>query len=315
MKCSKCQAEAIYFAKYNGLYLCRQHFNEMIEKRVKGEIRKQIDLKKPTVRISVAISGGKDSSVTLYLLHKILSGRRNVKLTAFTVDEGINGYRPAGLESASKLAKMLGVEHHVIAFQESFGMTLDSIVSADQSKIPCSYCGPLRRKLINEMAEKQNADYVALGLNLDDYSQSILMNVAKGDYERFMRMSPQTEIKDGLVRRIAPLRSILEKEVVLYAVANGIPFDSSWCPYYSRAQRNIFRDVINRLSEYNPSTKFSMLKFFDKARSQKGGNDVKELHRCKVCGAPTENDICSACLAIENLSHEAPIIKNKARIH
>ncbi len=310
MKCSKCQAEAIYFAKYNGLYLCREHFNEMIEKRVKSEIRNQVDLRKPMVKISVAISGGKDSSVTLYLLHKILSKRRNVKLTAFTVDEGINGYRPAGLESAIKLTKMLGIEHSIIRFQESFGMTLDSIVSADASKIPCSYCGPLRRKLINEMAERQDADYVALGLNLDDYSQSILMNVAKGDYDRLLRMSPQREVKDGLVRRIAPLRSVLEKEVVLYAVINGIPFDSSWCPYYSRAQRNIFRDVVNTLSEYNPSTKFSILKFFERARSGVRKND-KALGRCRICGAPTENDVCSACAAIENLRIERKAAKNE----
>ncbi|KAA8922940.1 TIGR00269 family protein [Thermoplasma sp.] len=303
MRCSKCNAEAIYFASYNGLYLCREHFNEMVEKRVKSEIRKQIDLKKPMVRISVAISGGKDSSVTLYLLHKILSNRRNVKLAAFTVDEGINGYRPAGLDSAIRLANMLGVEHSIIRFRDSFGMTLDSIVSSDPNRIPCSYCGPLRRKLINEMAEQQNADYVALGLNLDDYSQSILMNVAKGDFDRFMRMSPQKDIKDGLVRRIAPLRSVPEKEVVIYAVANGIPFDSSWCPYYSRAQRNIFREVINRLSEYNPSTKFSILKFFERARSHEA-EKTKILGRCKICGAPTENDICSACAAIESLRKE-----------
>ena len=44
--------------------------------------------------------GGKDSSATLYLLHKILSERRNLELTAFTVDEGIEGYRSTGLEKA-----------------------------------------------------------------------------------------------------------------------------------------------------------------------------------------------------------------------
>lgn len=66
MKCSKCSAEAIYYAKYNGLYLCRDHFNEMIEGRVKKEIRKQVEFHGDDVTISVALSGGKDSSVTLF---------------------------------------------------------------------------------------------------------------------------------------------------------------------------------------------------------------------------------------------------------
>ncbi|WP_010916703.1 TIGR00269 family protein [Thermoplasma volcanium] len=303
MKCSKCSAEAIYYAKYNGLYLCRDHFNEMIEGRVKKEIRKQVEFHGDDVTISVALSGGKDSSVTLFLLHKILGNRKNMKIKAFTVDEGIDGYRPSGLESAKRLCTSLGIDHETISFYDSYGLTLDSIVKTNPVKIPCAYCGPLRRKLINEMADKQDADYVALGLNLDDYSQSILMNVAKGDFDRFIRMSPQTDRKVGLVRRIAPLRTILEKEVVLYAVTNDIPFDSSWCPYYSRAQRNVFREVVNKLSEENPSTKFAILKFFDRVRENiTTGHEEVKLKRCKICGAPTERDVCTACSSLQEVN-------------
>ncbi len=304
MKCSKCNDKAIYFAKYNGLYLCKRHFNEMVERRAKKDLRTQINLNSDIVDISVALSGGKDSSTTLYLIHKILGNRRNVRIHAFTVDEGIDGYRESGLENARKLCRDLGIDHEVIGFKEKYGITLDEIVSRDNKKIPCSYCGPMRRNLINMMASLQNADYVALGLNLDDYSQSILMNVAKGDFERMMRMSPQKDIKEGLVRRIAPLRSIPEKEVLLYAYVNGIPFDSSWCPYYGRAQRNIFRDVVNRLSEENPSTKFSLLKFLDNVRENSAAyrKDVN-IGRCEICGAPTTQKICATCMELLNLKN------------
>ena len=88
-------------------------------------IRGQIDFSKGKVKISVAISGGKDSSVTLFLMHKILSERRNLELTAFTVDEGIEGYRSSGLEKAEKLSKTLGIKHEVISYKENYGYTLD----------------------------------------------------------------------------------------------------------------------------------------------------------------------------------------------
>jgi len=302
MKCSKCGKKAVYFAKYNGLYLCKDHFNEMVEKRVKRDLRKQIDLNKNLVRISVALSGGKDSSTTLYLIKNILGNRRNIKITAFTVDEGISGYREYGLKSAEKLCNDLGIDHKVIKFKDNFNLTLDEIIKNDEEKIPCSYCGPMRRSLINKMAMIQDADYVALGLNLDDYSQSILMNVVKGDFDRMMRMSPQSNQKEGMVKRIAPLRSVPEKEVLLYAFINGITFDSSWCPYYDRAQRNIFRDIVNKLSEENPSSKFSILKFLDTMRENvpQYKKDAK-INKCRICGSPTNGDICATCSELENL--------------
>ena len=71
------------------------------------------------------IPGGKDSSATLYLLHKILSERRNLELTEFTVDEGIEGYRSTGLEKDRKLCENLGIEHNVISYKENYGYSLD----------------------------------------------------------------------------------------------------------------------------------------------------------------------------------------------
>ncbi|RLF44350.1 MAG: tRNA lysidine(34) synthetase TilS, partial [Thermoplasmata archaeon] len=68
MQCSKCSKEAITFIRYNGTYLCRQHFIEFVEKRVRKEIRKQ---GLPKGNIAVALSGGKDSLVACYLLWKI----------------------------------------------------------------------------------------------------------------------------------------------------------------------------------------------------------------------------------------------------
>lgn len=300
MECSICGRKAVYHYRYNGSSACRDHFIENFERRVKQEIRSQVKFSKPVTHISVAISGGKDSSVTLSVLVKLLKERRDVKISAFTVDEGIEGYRGSGLQSSIDLCKTLGIDHSTRSYSEEFGITMDKVVLQNPDVIPCSRCGPMRRNLINSLSSIQEADYVALGLNLDDYTQSVMMNVARGDLERMKRMAPHLQAKEGLIRRILPLIRIPEKEVVAYAVLNGIPFDSSWCPYYSRAQRNTFREIIGSMEEKSPGTKFGILRFSEELRKQiPNDNDEYILNRCRECGSPTSGTICSVCMNSE----------------
>lgn len=303
MKCSFCNEKSVYEVKYNGSSLCGRHLSKYVERRVKHEIRQQLHLGSGNARISVAISGGKDSSVTLYLLHKIFSNRRNVELSAFTVDEGIEGYRSSGLEAAVELSQKLGIPHETISFKENFGHTMDEIVSADKGKtVPCSHCGPMRRQLMNRVSEYQRGDYVALGINLDDYAQSIMMNVAKGDAQRMARMAPHTKTQEGLVPRILPLRRIPEKEVMLYAVVNGIRFEGGWCPYYAQANRNRFRSIVSDLEEDSPGTKFAIVNFLDSIKkSMENTFPQSSLGKCRKCGSPTTSDLCVVCRDLEEL--------------
>ncbi len=297
MKCSKCQREAVYESRYSGTFLCKEHFFESVERRVKSEIRKQIHFQGRTT-IAVALSGGKDSSVMLYLLHKILSPRKNTTLIAVTVDEGIDGYREHGLSSGERLCEMLGIERRTISMADTYGVTLDSIVNADRETIPCSYCGPIRRHLLNRIALEVNADYLAVGTNLDDYSQATLMNVVKGDFDRMARMAPHTSERKGLIRRVLPLIKIPEKEVLLYALLARIPYDSSWCPYFRMAQRNTFREIIETLETAFPGSRFAILSFAEKVKAlssaqTKGGNE--EIQHCAICGEVSKSDICPSC--------------------
>jgi uncharacterized protein (TIGR00269 family) len=300
MECSICQRKAVYHYRYNGSSACREHFNENFEKRVKQEIRNQVKFRKPVTHISVAISGGKDSSVTLSILVKLLKERRDVKISAFTVDEGIEGYRSSGLQSSIDLCNSLGIAHSTRSYMEEFGTSMDRVVLQNPHVIPCSRCGPMRRNLINNISTMQEADYVALGLNLDDYAQSVMMNVVRGDLERMKRMAPHLQTKEGLVRRILPLMRIPEKEVVAYEVLNGIPFDSSWCPYYSRAQRNTFREMIGSMEEKSPGAKFGILRFSEELRKQIPNDNAEyTLNRCQECGSPTSGNVCSVCMNSE----------------
>jgi uncharacterized protein (TIGR00269 family) len=309
MPCDRCTAPAVEWIRYSGEHLCREHFLAFVERRVKREIRSQVDFQGGE-RIAVGMSGGKDSSATAALLADFVKPRQDIELIGITIDEGIASYRPAGIVSARRLCEHLGIEHRVLSYEESAGHTMDEVVARDPESIPCSYCGPFRRQALNRAAQEVEADYVATGLNLDDTAQSILMNVARGDVEKLARLGPHEGRQPGLVPRIQPLRMIPEKEVYLYALLKGIEFHDATCPYADRAQRGRFRDMVHRLEEDSPGTRHAIVSGYDQLRPLlQGAYPPATLNDCARCGAPTLHAICKACELrdrIEKIAAEDP---------
>ncbi len=290
------------FIRYSGSHLCSDHFKAYVEKRVKREIRRQLRLSRGS-KIACALSGGKDSSVAAYLLHQILGKRRDVELSAVTVDEGIAEYRPASLEHAERLSKQLGLEHRVITYKELVGWEMDAVVAADPETIPCSYCGVFRRKALNVLANLVDADYLATGLNLDDTVQSIMMNMGRADLDKLARMGPHESVQPGLVPRLQPLRTIPEKEVYLYALVEGIEFYDGTCPYAERAERNRYREVIHVLEKDAPGTRHSLLSTYEALKPLLVERyPPADLSPCEKCGDPTVNRVCKACQLVGQLA-------------
>jgi len=310
--CSRCASPAVTFLRYSGEHLCRDHFCESVERRVKRELRSQVDLRGGE-RIAVGMSGGKDSSVAASLVSQILANRRDVELVGVTVDEGIASYRPQGIVFAQRLCGRLGIEHHIVKYEATVGHTMDEVVQTDPGAIPCSYCGPFRRQALNLAARDVDADFVATGLNLDDTAQSILMNIARGDIEKLARLGPHEQVQPGLVPRLQPLRMIPEKEVYLYAMLRGIAFYDATCPYAERAQRGRFREILNRLEAESPGTRHAIVRGYDRIRPLlQAKYPPARLQACARCGEPTVNEICKACELRERLARMAASTESAA---
>lgn len=300
VQCSKCGRAAVTYIRYNGSHLCSAHFQEYVERRVKKELRDQFDLDR-NKHIAVAVSGGKDSCAALLLVHDILSERRDVTISAITVDEGIAGYRPEAMENARRLSARLGVEHHVVSFRDRVGHTMDDISGRLGHRTPCAYCGVFRRQCMNGEARRIGANVLATGHNLDDVAQAALMNFTRGDVERLARMGPHVKVQPGLVPRILPLRSIPEKEVYLYAMLQEIDFADSTCPYWEAAMRNEYRDIIDGMESRSPGTKHSILASYDALRPVLQEKYPQTSLRLCECGEPSPRGRCMACTMKEEL--------------
>jgi uncharacterized protein (TIGR00269 family) len=294
--CSKCKKPAITYIRYNGTHLCTDHFIQYFEKRVKKDLKKQGKTKSNS-KIAVALSGGKDSIVALYMMNSIFEKRPDINLFAITVDEGIKGYRDESLKYASKNCKILGVEHHITSFKETLGLTMDEIAAKKDELGECSYCGVFRRVCLNQKSKELGADKLVTGHNLDDMAQSIIMNFVNGDMKKLARLGPHKKVQPGLVPRILPLRAIPEKENALYAIVKKISFHDSECPYAQRAFRGYFRDIVDNLEYQNPGTRHSILNSYDSIKDLLFEKyPPVTLNKCKLCKEPTSQKLCKACV-------------------
>jgi len=303
--CSKCLQPAITFIRYNGTHLCKDHFIQYVTKRVKKEIRKQGTIDANST-IGVAISGGKDSVVALQLMYDLYHKRENITLIGISIDEGIKGYRDESLEIAKKHCQNLGIDHVIASFKDCIGKTMDEIMEIEPRTYgACSYCGVFRRFCLNTTSKKFHVDRLVTGHNLDDMSQSILMNFINADMEKLARLGPHTKIQLGLIPRMIPLRTIPEKENALFALLNGFQVHDAVCPYSLDASRGYIKDMVYNLEKKNPGTRHSILKSYDIIKEVLASRfPPSKLKTCNTCNEPTMHTECKSCLLKKQLNNK-----------
>ncbi|MFB0514778.1 MAG: TIGR00269 family protein [Candidatus Bathyarchaeia archaeon] len=294
---------------YSGEKLCARCFCKSIEDKVRVTIAKY-EMFKPTDKITVAVSGGKDSVALLHILAKIEKAFPKASLCAVTVDEGIRGYRDEALKFAISNCRKLGINHAVTSFKELYGYSLDEIVKITLEKAesgkgltPCAYCGVLRRRALNLAARKAGVDKLATAHNLDDEAQTILLNILHGDALRIARVKPVlAEVHPKFVQRVKPMCEVPEKEIALYAYLKRIEFQSVPCPYAPTALRSDIRVMLNRMEEKHAGIKFTLIKSVEKLRPalETVAEEVK-LQDCRECGEPTVGEICKPCQMLRKL--------------
>jgi len=252
----------------------------------------------PGERVAVAVSGGKDSVTCMHLLADHCE-RKNCELIAVTVDEGIKGYRDRSMSIVRENAKLLDIEHFAVSFRKTFGATLDQIAMLAKRKKtglnPCTYCGVMRRSLLNQAARELGVDKLSTAHNLDDEVQAIMLNYVRADFSRLYRLGPGYPSREGFVPRIKPLREIPEKEVAVYALLKGIKVHLGVCPYAGGIHTEI-RDFLNQLETNHPNSKFMILRMFDRMKPHLARSVPEfELCECKICGEPTSSGMCKSC--------------------
>ncbi len=306
-KCIKCD-KIVYCSD-----LCKNHFRDYFEKKVRRTIKK-FDLFSRKDKIGVAVSGGKDSTVVLYVLKKI-----GYKVEGITINPIIGKYTKKNLENLREVCKKYDVKLHEISFKEEFGQSLDFIKSVAKSKgldySSCFICGVLRRYLLNKYAKKLKFDCLVTGHNLDDEAQAFIMNIFRNDMILAKRQGPITgsgksKSSKAFVKRVKPLYLCTEKEVEHYSKMMKFPVNYTKCPYSKESYRHVYKKMLNEFEKKFPPTKYNILKFFlrtiytMKYDSDKTNIKIIKINSCKYCGEPCADKICKTCEILNALKEK-----------
>ncbi len=205
-------------------------------------------------RVMVGLSGGKDSWALLQILD-VLRQRAPVKfsLVAVNVDSGYEGYQHQALAEACAAR---GWEFH--SEHTSIGAVIDDKLDADAT--PCSLCARLRRGVLYRWATRVGATKIALGHHLDDFVETLLLNLFFAGALKAMPARLVSDNKAHVV--IRPLVYVTEAEARNYARENDLPIIGCCCPACGdlSLQRQRVKRLIMELEREHPNVKSSMLK-------------------------------------------------------
>lgn len=308
--CTKCGEEAVIHREYEGRALCKKHFSISINKQVKRTIREG-NLVESGDTIAVGLSGGKDSAVMLEQLVEIFGERPDIEIVAVAVHEGIDEYRDDSIDAAKELCDELGVDIKVGRYSDYYDLKMDDVADAGELG-NCTYCGIMRRDLLNKLCREVNADKMAIGHNLDDEAQAIMMNQIKGDMQRLARVGSRTDAvsHEKFVPRIKPLLNCMEKEIALYSRLHDLGVIDR-CPHVQESTlRPMVKSFLNKLESQMPGTKHSIVAQGHRLSDLVDENidwddESQELRECDKCGEPCSSKVCRKCQLLDDIKKSA----------
>jgi len=242
-------------------------------------------------KVLVALSGGKDSTIVGYLLHKL-----GYNIEAFHINLGLGPYSTRCEKAVKELCEDLGIKLYLYDFTKKQGSSMCYVRSAVQSKKSlknCAICGVIKKWIINKEARRLKADKIATGHHLDDEAQTFYLNILKGAPELSANSGPITRnISDKkFIPRIKPLFYIFEKDIRAFAKKNNLPVVYESCPCALDSYRIQIRKIFEKFSD---KEKLNIIKNFDKLQSKIKKSD-KKINYCEICGEPARKLICKKC--------------------
>ena len=205
-------------------------------------------------RVMVGLSGGKDSWALMQILD-VLRQRAPIAFTlvAVTVDSGYDGYRH---DLISKTCEARGWEYRIV--HTEIGETIEDLLADNAT--PCSLCARFRRGVLYRLATEVGATKIALGHHLDDFIETLLLNLF---FAGSLKAMPARLVSDnGEHVVIRPLVGVTEAEARNYAKASELPIIGCFCPACGDLglQRQRVKRLIAELEIEHPDIKSSMIR-------------------------------------------------------
>ena len=205
-------------------------------------------------RVMVGLSGGKDSWALIQVLD-VLRRRAPIafSVVAVNVDSGYKDYQHDVL---AKTCADRGWEF--VREVTTIGEKIEEVLDVDDT--PCSLCARLRRGVLYRMADQVGATKIALGPHLDDFVETLLLNLFFSGSLKAMPARLVSDNEKHIV--IRPLVYVTEPEARSYARESGLPIIGCCCPACGdlSLKRQRLKRMLAEFEVEHPEVKNSMLK-------------------------------------------------------
>ena len=199
-------------------------------------------------KILVALSGGKDSLTLLQLMsERSRIFKPSISIVAAHVTM-VNIPYKTNIQYLQEFCEGLGIELHIA--ESSF----DS--STDKRKSPCFLCSWNRRKALFTLAQELGCNKIALGHNMDDFIETMLMNITFQG--AFSAMAPVMEMDKFPISIIRPLCLVNESDIEAYALESQFPPQIKNCPFENDSNRKAMKDLLAHLESLNPDARYNL---------------------------------------------------------
>ena len=247
-------------------------------------------------RVMVGLSGGKDSWALIQILD-VLQKRAPISfsIVAVNVNSGYERFRhDLVTEACAARGWECRVEHTTI------GAIMDHVL--DDGDTPCSLCARLRRGVLYRLATEVGATKIALGHHLDDFIETLLLNLF---FAGTLKAMPARLVSDnGEHVVIRPLVTVTESEARQYAQGRSLPIISCCCPACGdlSLQRQRIKRLIAELEVEHPEVKSSMIKALANVAPRhlldRRLNPLPELRELAARTAVPESDAARAAVPL-----------------
>ena len=193
-------------------------------------------------KIAVAVSGGKDSMLLLWLLReRLMRVPISYEIVAVHVDPGFDTETSPRLE---EFFRREGFSYEII--RTDYGLRAHG---PENRENPCFLCARLRRAALFRKARELGCRKIALGHNQDDMIETFFINICYG--AQVAAMLPKQEFFGGEITIIRPLALVPTRNILRMCSNLGVPVMQAKCPSADKNHRAEIRGMMEELFRKN----------------------------------------------------------------
>ncbi len=199
-------------------------------------------------RILVGFSGGKDS---LALFDTLLKRKRFVPIDYELIPVFV--YNGEHLETLKEVEDFFKNFYNCNVIIKTVNIK-KFVESGKNRENPCFLCSKIRRKIFFDVAYQLKCNKLALGHNMDDMNETLLLNIIFSG--NISTMIPKQPLFNGALTIIRPLIYLTEEQILKYVKINDLPIIEKKCTYRGKSKnRETIKNFINSLYKENKKVK------------------------------------------------------------